>query len=391
MPSKNYITLPPVDFVKLIKRGKTYTIRFSHPNVKDGQRVSFSLGAISESEAKKKQIDIRDEVVDFRFKLERYSKKEAKAIQGTAYGLSMHIFGSNFKPKPIATLKDVLDNFKKRRNKELSPTTIKNHQRPLDRFLEANPELNDIDNYAALIPALKSKYSVTTIVGMWDSYLSRALHFAELDELNIPKNNYRQQFGLLQLEKPAPKPKDCYTYHEIENIILPRLEQHLSVESVIYKAICINYLLGLRPSENLGLTGDCIQDNLVTIKQVKPRGSNTLYRKTKTKKPRTFAVPPQVQLILESLPHNGFIYRHKGKPLSQRTVTFAWNKVLDELVSEGRLTRKLPFKTLRHSFINHQLYKPNPLSPVETSAIVGNKPSTIESNYLVERVLSVSY
>ncbi|MEM7591166.1 MAG: hypothetical protein AAF383_06540 [Cyanobacteria bacterium P01_A01_bin.83] len=397
MPSSTYITLPPVDFVKLIRRGKSYTIRFQHPYVKDGKRVSFSLGNIPESEAKKKQIDIHQEIISHRFILEKYSRKEAKEKFGGTWGeLDRAFLGISDgelirQPKKVATLKDVLANFKKRRNKFLSPTTIKNHQSPLDRFLEANPQLNNISNYSLLIPALKRQYSTSTIIGMWDSYLSRAMYYAELDDLNIPSNKLKQQFGLLQQQKPTPRKKDCYSYPEIEDIILPRLEQHFSVESVIYKATQINYLLGLRPSENLAIQAETIINSRITIDKVKPRGSKTLYYKTKTKKTRSFIISSRVQAILDTLPKTGYLYRLKGKPLSQRVLTHAWDKVITELVAEDRLTRKLPFRTLRHSFINHQLYKPNPLTPVEVAAIVGNSPSTIESNYLVQRELTIAY
>ncbi|MCC0179610.1 hypothetical protein I4641_21880 [Waterburya agarophytonicola K14] len=161
MPSSTYITLPPVDFVKLIKRGKSYSIRFQHPYVKDGKRVSFSLGNIPESEAKKKQIDIHQEIINHKFILEKYSRKEAKEKFGGTWGeldrafLGISDWELPREPKKIATLKDVLANFKKRRNKQLSPTTIKNHQQALDRFLDNNPQLNSISNYSLLIPALK--------------------------------------------------------------------------------------------------------------------------------------------------------------------------------------------------------------------------------------------
>lgn len=140
------------------------------------------------------------------------------------------------------------------------------------------------------------------------------------------------------------------------------------------------FLTGARTGELMGLQWSDIKDNYLIFHQTRNYTNTGEIIKNGLKRQhfRKFPINQQLSSLLAEIPkQSNYVFTNKeGKPMTLKSLTSCWTRVLGKLEIEYRR----PYQC-RHTFITNCLSS-GKLSPAEVAKLVGTSPAMIYKHYL---------
>ncbi len=353
-------------------KGKSYRLRFTYPQ---GNRHEFSIARVSDegwsTAIRAAQLINRDiDLGDFDDSYARYSPKHAKMLQ-------------------IANA----DAKKETSKGRVAKTTQKNLWKVLDALIDKcetkNLNLKEANNFVNF--ALK-QYAVSTMATLFRTCIDPSVNLAVRTKL-ISENPYQN----IPLPKVQKKKIECFDPNEIKEIIKafdsdefcsPKSRYLHSYHANMVRLIA---LTGCRPEEVHALTWEDIKrkSTRTFICFDKAYSKGIVMNNTKNYVARLFPCNNQLVELLERVPKRDnpsnliFPSYQLGYINQDNFRNRYWNKVLEGLVRQDRVTKRLKPYCLRHSFITRLIREGVDIATV--ASLSGNSPEIIMKNYLASR------
>lgn len=370
--------------VKVDIHGRSYRIRFTYPQ---GHRHSFSIARVSlegwTTAIKAAQLIDRDIALgDFDDTYARYSPGHAKRLEI-----------SKVEAQKIYNLKDLWTHYKKESVTRVAQTTQNNLWIVLDNALSKCDKKNlELSQAKKFVEYLNSNYANSTIRTLFRTCIDPCVNLAVKDK-KIPENPY----DLSMLPREQKKNIECFEPEEVKAIIQAFYEDRFmspkSVYADSYYAPMVEFiaLTGCRPEEIHALTWDDIRQsqNKTQILFRKVYSNGVFMKGTKNKIDRIFPCNNQLRELIDRLPRienkmNLVFPSVRGGYMTQRNFrTRFWNRILNGLVQEGSINKRLKPYCLRHSFITRLVRQGVDVATI--AALSGNSPKMIMDNYLASR------
>ena len=339
-----------------IDRGK-YKLRWSHR----GKRYSLSIGTVSKLTLK--AANAKAKLIESDILFDRFDTSLVK------YGKSQLIAQND-----ILT---VWDRYKKANTNRIALTSQQNGWKNVDNCLSKVPKnLLVLDRADELVNELLKYYSPGTLKRV-------------LTDLNAAVSSVIEQpyYKLTKLPKTAKPPIECFNDSEVKVIIEAfasnRYQSAYSQFAHDYYTNYVSFLAytGCRPEEAIALTWSDIGNTICFDKAY----SKGILKDTKNHKIRDFPINGKLAAILTHGDSNRLVFPSvSGGYINQKTWHRRyWNAVLDGLVEQGLVRKKLRSYCLRHSFITRCIR--HGLDVASVAEISGNKTSTIHRYYLAAR------
>ncbi|MBD2522112.1 tyrosine-type recombinase/integrase [Nostoc sp. FACHB-133] len=265
----------------------------------------------------------------------------------------------------VFNLKDLWEQYKVAKQARLAETTKKSIWRDVDRML-GKLMASDLlpENACLLVGRLLGFYSAST--------LERLLIEIEACSNWAFENHLTHAHIWRRLRKQLPerpkseRSKKAYSRKEVDYIIQAfRGDWYCNVNSAFkdsYYADFIEflYLTGCRPEDAIALTWDCVKDNVIVFDKAYSKG---ILKSTKNNKARLFPITPQIRQLLDrraiyvSTLLNKLVFpSQKGNRINLKDFTQRYTKrIIENLVSEGKVKQYLPTYNLRNTSITHYL------------------------------------
>lgn len=206
----------------------------------------------------------------------------------------------------------------------------------------------------------------------------------------IRKNPFENFLKDFKTPKKRKKP-DSFTCAEMQRIIEAFTTNRFCPKKSAYKhsvyASYVSFLFftGCRPEEAIALKWKHIRKDVIEFKEAYQTDLK-IQKTTKTDKPRTFPINPQLRTLLDEIapkdrnPNRLVFGSQTGQEIHQGNfVRRYWQKILDGLVEAGEVRKRLTPYHCRHTFITLNLKNNIPIQQV--AEWVGNTPEMILKHY----------
>ena len=262
-------------------------------------------------------------------------------------------------------LKELWEQYKLVKQASVAETTKKSIWRDVDRMLgKLTPNDLKYENACVLVNRLLSFYSAGT--------LERLLIEIEACSNWAFENNLIHTHIWRKLRKQLPeraksnRSKKAYSKQEIDFIIQAFRENwYCNIKSAFKDSwyadfIEFLFLTGCRPEDAIALTWDCIKEKVIVFDKAFSKG---VLKSTKNNKARLFPITPQIRILLNrrleyvsSIPSKLVFPSQKGNRINLKDFTQRYTKrIVESLVSEGKVKQYLPTYNLRNTSITHYL------------------------------------
>lgn len=262
-------------------------------------------------------------------------------------------------------LKELWEQYKLVKQASVAETTKKSIWRDVDRMLgKLTPNDLKYENACVLVNRLLSFYSAGT--------LERLLIEIEACSNWAFENNLIHTHIWRKLRKQLPerpksnRSKKAYSKQEIDLIIQAFRENwYCNIKSAFKDSwyadfIEFLFLTGCRPEDAIALTWDCIKEKVIVFDKAFSKG---VLKSTKNNKARLFPITPQIRNLLNrrmeyisSAPSKLIFPSQKGNRINLKDFTQRYTKrIVESLVSEGKVKQYLPTYNLRNTSITHYL------------------------------------
>ena len=292
---------------------------------------------------------------------------------------------------------DLWEAYKNVSQNRVAATTIKKHWQTYENnYLGKTPkELLELNKAGEFIAYLLTRYKPGTLLTIFSNCLNPSVNLA-VRTGKIDRNLYKE----IPLQKSKPKAIEAYEPEEVRTIVGAFYSDEYVKKGSIFPhsfyAPMIDFLalVGCRPSECHALTWDDIKrkKDRTYIRFNKAYSNGILLPHTKTYETRLFPVNEQLEALLNSLkktnnPNNLIFTSVTGGYVNQKTFGRRyWNTVIDGLMRDGKLDKKLRCYSLRHSFITRCVRSGKSSLDIATVAqISGNSSEIIMKHYLAAR------
>lgn len=345
--------------VSINKYRNSYRLRWSYRNT----RYSLSIHRIGKESLKAAKAKAK--LIESDILFDRFDSSLAK------YGKEVETTATSIFSK--------WNKYKETNSKRIALTSQQNGWKNVDRCLEKiqDPKLLALDKADELVNKLLEYYSPGTLKRV-------------LIDLN---SAYKGYYSLSKLPKIRKSPIEVFSNEEIRAIIQAFETDKYNPKSSRYKhSYYTNYVkflayTGCRPEEAIALTWEKVDlySSLICFNKAYSKG---ILKDTKNHKVRLFPINKQLEKLLLSIDRisylvfpsvtNSYIIQ---KDWHKRY----WNKVLNGLVADNLIKKRLRSYCLRHSFITRCIHLGYDIATV--AEISGNSVETIINYYLAAKEL----
>lgn len=262
-------------------------------------------------------------------------------------------------------LKELWEQYKVAKQLSVAETTQKEKWSQIDRCLaKVSPEMLNSENARLLIPELLKTYSGTTLERIINDIQACSSWAFETGLISLnPWRRLKQQLP----DKPqSVRTKKAYSRDEVNAIIQAfRGDWYCNIKSAFKDSwyadfVEFLFLTGCRPEDAIALTWDSIKDKVIVFDKAYSCG---VLKTTKNKKARIFPITPQIRELLERrstyisiIPSKLVFPAQNDGYINLRNFTRRYTKrIVENLVSEGKVKQYLPTYNLRNTSITHYL------------------------------------